>query len=173
MAQQLDTNGQSGDVTTMRPHERFVEYMVRRAEVEGPQMASEVSGDSIDKIVTAQTVEDVWAADEGGTISGQDFEDVEHRINSFMVAPSSDEYSANLGVYVAIKATLLQEYDGKPPGTEVTIVTGAASLIAKLRMFEQMNALPIDGIIKGTKTAKGTLLRYRPVPKRAITVTAE
>jgi hypothetical protein len=155
----------SGAIQKAKPHERFIAYMQRRAESEGSQLGAEVSASQMDKILTAETEEEIWDADEGGTFSGQDMIDIELMIQSFTVAPSSDEFEAALGVYANIKATRLDT------GEEVIVNTGADKIITKLRMFEQKGLLPIGGVIKAVKTPKGSMLKLRPLPKRAVAST--
>jgi hypothetical protein len=159
---EIDQQGMTGTIAGPKPHERFLEYVGRRAETEGQTIGAAVSQDQLDRILTAETDEEIWDADEGGTVSGKDCEDVELRIFSFILSPSSDEYDAPLGVYALIKAQRLDT------GEELTINTGSDKIIAKLRMFESRGSLPIDAVIRGQKTPKGRMLKLRPVPKRAV-----
>lgn len=147
---------------TIKPHERFLASLKRRAEVEGARLGQDVSQSQMDKILTAETEQEIWDADEGGTFSGQDMEDVELEIQSFTVAPSSEQYDASLGVYINIKATRLDT------GEEVIINTGADKIITKLAVFEAKGMLPILAVIKGIPTPNGKMLKLRPVPRRAV-----
>jgi hypothetical protein len=153
------------DGTTLapKPHERFIGSLMARAEREGQTLGRDVSLSQIDKVLQAETEEDVWNADEGGTVSGQDMIDVEMQILSITVAPSSDEYDATLGVFINIKAIRLDT------GDEIVVNTGADKIITKLVKFESMGLLPIEGVIRGVKTRNGTMLTLRPLPKRAVT----
>jgi hypothetical protein len=153
------------DGTTLapKPHQRFINSLMARAEREGETLGRDVSLSQIDRILSAETEEDVWNADEGGTVSGQDMIDVEMRMVSFTVAPSSDEYDATLGVFINIKAIRLDT------GEDIVVNTGADKIVTKLVKFETMGLLPIDGVIRGVKTRKGNMLMLRPLPKRAVT----
>jgi hypothetical protein len=153
---------QSGTAIAPKPHERFIQSLNARAEREGATLGRDVSLSQIDKVLQAETEEDVWNADEGGTVSGQDMIDVEIEILSLTVAPSSDEYDATLGVFINIKAIRLDT------GDETVINTGADKIITKLVKFEAMGLLPIQGVIRGVKTRNGTMLTLRPLPKRAV-----
>src|ERR1700675_84182 len=99
--QEIETAG-NGSVVATRPHEQFTEYLARRAEVDGEGRGFEVAANQVDKILVAETEEDIWNADEGGTFNGQDMMDVEIQVNAISFSPSSDEYDAALGVYVLI-----------------------------------------------------------------------
>lgn len=150
-----------GNAVALRPHEKFTQSLQRRAEREGALLGAEVSESQRDKILTAQTEAEIWDADEGGTFSGQDMIDVELEFQSIKIAPSSDEYDASLGVYANITAMRLDN------GEIVIVNTGADKIITKLIMFESKGMLPVEGVIKGIKTPKGTMLKLRPLPRRA------
>lgn len=156
-----DTNTQTGTAITPKPHERFIRSLNLRAEREGATLGRDVSLSQIDKILAAETAEDIWEADEGGTISGQDAIDMEIEIMSFTVAPSAEEYDATLGVFINIKARKMEDDE------EIVINTGADKIIAKLAAFESKGLLPVEGVIRGVKTRNGTMLTLRPLPRRA------
>jgi hypothetical protein len=156
-----------GTTLALKPHERFIQSIQRRAEREGAALGRDVSMTQIDKVLTAETEAEVWDADEGGTFSGQDMIDVELQFVSITMAPSSDEYDATLGVYANIRAVRLDT------GEEIIVNTGADKIITKLLKFESMGNLPISGVIRGVKTKGGVMLKLRPIPARAIAGTAE
>lgn len=146
-----------------KPHDQFAEYLARRAENDGATRGYEVASNQMDKLLTAETEQEIWDADEGGTVNGQDMIDVELNIRGFKVAVSSDEYEATLGVYILIDAVRLDN------GEEVIVNTGAPLIITKLRMFEAREMLPVNGVIRGTKARNGTVLKLRPLSARAVT----
>jgi hypothetical protein len=154
--------GTNGTVTVKRPHERFVEYLARRAQVDSEGRAFSVAANQIDKLVTAETAEELWDADEGGVFSGQDMVDVEIEIKAIGFGKSSDEYDAELGVFVSMECTRLDT------GEDIIVNCGSPLVITKIRMFEQRDLLPIQGVLKATKTQKGALLKLRPLPVRAV-----
>lgn len=157
----------TGTAIATRPHEQFRAYLQRRAEDSDGVRGYEIAQQQMDKILTAESDQDVWDADEGGTIAGNDFCDVEFRIHGFDIATSDDEFESVLNVYALIRGTLLQEWNGEPVGAEVLVNTGAPLIVTKLRMLELREMLPADVVIRGTKAKKGTVLKLRPVPKRA------
>lgn len=150
----------------LRPYERFIKYMQDRAETTGNQSdrGFDIAAGQMDKILAAETIEDIWDADEGGMISGQDLVDVEQRVREFVVLRSErEEFDTGLGVYLVVSAVRLAD------GLAIVWNTGASGLIAKLRALEAKNALPVDCVIKGIQTNSGnTVLKLRPVPKRAV-----
>jgi hypothetical protein len=157
-----DADTRTGTVITVKPHERFIASLIERAKREGPTIGRDVSMSQIDKVLAAETEEDVWSADEGGTVSGQDMVDVELRFLSITIAPSSDEYDASLGVFVNAKCIRLDTLE------EITVNTGADKIISKLVKFESMGLFPIEGVIRGIKTRAGTMLVLRQIPKRPV-----
>lgn len=163
----MSVDSVSGNAVAPKPHERFIQSLTNRAEREGATIGRDVSMSQIDKVLEADTEDEVWDADEGGTVSGQDMIDVELQFQSLTVAPSADEYDATLGVFVNIKAVRLDN------GDEVTVNTGADKIISKLVKFESMGLLPIEGVIRGVKTRNGNMLVLRRVPKRAVPGSAE
>ena len=159
----VDKNAVSGTITDLKPHQQFIAYLGRRAESEKVNRAHDVAASQIDRILSATTEEEIWAADEGGVVSGQNMEDVELQIRGYGVAKSDDKFDTDLGVYVLMDCIRLDT------GESVVVNTGSALIITKLRMFEQRDAFPIEGVIKGQPTSNGgRLLRLRPLPTRAI-----
>lgn len=158
---------QTGTTIAVKPHQRFIQSLQRQAEDNAATHGREVSVNQIDKILTAETEEEIWNADEGGTLSGQDMIDVEMEIQDYVVLPSGDEYDATLDVYINITAVRLDT------GEEVIVNTGADKIITKLAVFKARGMLPIGAVIKGVPTRKGTMLKLRPLPNRAVRATAE
>lgn len=151
-----------GTVIAVKPHQRFVESLLRQAEDNEGIHGKEVSLNQVDRILTAETETEIWDADEGGTVSGQDMVDIELEIQDFVVLKSGDEYDATLGVYVNITAIRLDTAE------TVIINTGADKIVTKLAVFKARGMLPIGGVIRGVKTANGTMLKLRPLPPRAL-----
>lgn len=156
-----DVDHVQGNAIAPKPHERFIASLQRRADIEGGQLGAQVSASQMDKILIAETADEVWDADEGGTFSGQDLVDVELRFLSLTIAPSSDEFDASLGVYVNVKCMRLDS------GEEIILNTGADKIITKLVRFESLGVLPVEGVIRAVKTPKGSMLKLRPLPRRA------
>lgn len=153
----------SGEVAqSVRPYERYVESLKRQAQADSVNRAFDVAATQIDKILTAQTAEEILGADSGGVVSGQDLVDVELMVRDFSLGESAPEYDATLGVFALIDATNLQT------GEDTIVNCGAALVIAKLSALKAGGFLPRELIIRGIKTRNGTLLRLADVPRRAV-----
>ena len=161
-AELLAHEPRTGTVVSPRPHDQFKDYLARVAESTTGTRSLEVAQNQMDKILNADSAQDIWNADEGGTVNGQDMVDVELEIRGYQVAKSDEQYDAALGVYALIDATRLDT------GETVVINTGAPLIIAKLRMFEVKGLLPILGVIRGTQAKNGTVLKLKPIPPRAV-----
>jgi len=152
----------NGEVVPAKPHEKLMEFLARRAEVDGVNRSFEVASMQVDKILSATTDQEIWDADEKGTSNGQDMTDVELLVQEVKYAKTSEEYDADLGVYAIISAIRLDT------GEEVVIATGAALVIAKLRAMEARGKFPLECVIRGTKAGNGTVLKLRPLAKRVV-----
>jgi hypothetical protein len=143
----------------------FKEYMIQRAELEGEGLAFEIASGQVAKILDAANSDnesDLWDADELDMLNGMDMTDVEQRVNSFTVHKATGEVENPWGVFIVVQATRLSD------GADVTWNTGAISVVSKLRAFEARGMFPLPCVIRGTKSGKGTVLKLRPIPVRAV-----
>jgi hypothetical protein len=168
MATTTDVAAKEGTVIEPKPHDRFVANLKARAVAaqgdDGKKRSFEIAASQMDKILTAETEEDIWDADEGGTVSGKDFTDIAIEINGYELTESDDKYDSPLGVYVNINATTLQKAKGYDVGEIVIINTGATLIITKLEAFRSKGLIPgLRCIIKGTEAKNGTVLKLRPL----------
>lgn len=168
MATDVQTQPKEGKVAEIRPHERFVANLKARAVEaqgeDGKTRSFEIAASQMDKILSAETEEDIWDADEGGTVAGKDFTDVALEILDYQLTESDDKYDSPLGVYVNIKATLLQKTKGYDVGEVVVINTGATLVITKLEAFRSKGMIPgLKCMIRGTEAKNGTVLKLRPL----------
>lgn len=156
----------SGKVVTQTPFDKFRDNLQARAKetARDKNRGSEIVKGQAEKILTAQTIDDVWDADEGGTISGKAFVDVPCQILGYELAESSDEYESDLDVYVNMRVVVLETANGYSPGDEVTVNVGGTLIVTKLEQFRAMDAFPLDAVIK----AYGRVLKLRRVGARAI-----
>jgi hypothetical protein len=160
-----DVATKDAGTVALRPYERFVQYMQERAEIQNNDERSfNVSAQLMDKILSAETMEDIWEADEGGMVAGRDLIDVEQVVRGYVVMKTTrDDFDNPLGVYVVVDAVRLED------GTEFVWNTGAAGIVAKLRAFEAMDGFPLECVIRGIRTSSGyDVLKLRPVPKRSV-----
>lgn len=147
--------------------ESFMAYLERRASEEGENRSFEVAVTQLERILTAETAEQVWDADEYESTGGRDLTDVEQRIRGFSVHKGGEQYKSALGYYIMVDSSRLDT------GAEFIWNTGSPLIIGKLRWLEAHDMLPIDCVIKGTPTPNGEVLKLRPVPKRATSAKAE
>jgi hypothetical protein len=161
-----DVAAKSGKVISPKPFNRFKASLQERAAEtqKDKNRGSEIVQDQANKILTAQTLEEVWEADEGGTVSGKNFTDIPMQILSYDLAPSSDEYESDLDVYVNMRVVVLESGNGYSPGDEVIVNVGGTLIVTKLEMFRNFDAFPQDAVIK----QYGRVLKLRPVGNRAV-----
>lgn len=172
-ASDVETAG-TGNVPAIRPYQRFIRDLQRRAEAETAGNSENVTARMIDQIMQAAaegTEQDIWDADEAVMFGLQDLEGAELEIKDFVVLKSTDaSMQTMLGVYIIGEATLLADFGERNLTTGETIVfnTGAPGVIAKLRAFEAKQLMPVRTLIKGVKASNGTVLKLRPIPNRAV-----
>jgi hypothetical protein len=157
----LDTK--SGSVIQPSPHERFTASLIKRAEREGPLISERVSKKMMDNILTAETEDEIWDADDIGTEGGRDLVDVELQFNSIMLAPATNAaYDAPLKVYALIEVQRLET------GAESVVNTSAPGLITKIIKLESKIGFPFQGVIRTAGDSQALVLKR--LPKRAATV---
>jgi hypothetical protein len=152
----------------------FHDYMRTRAEEEsgdgGLIMATQGQ-----KILEATTEDEIWDADMIGTVQARDCIGMEvtvHDIRS--VISNREDIEGGHGYYISCNATCnsapqeILAKTGVTIGQEFVLQTGADLITYKLRSFEARDMLPITGVISGTTTRKGTVLRFTKPPVRAI-----
>lgn len=170
------TEEKTGTVQEMRPAQRFRAYMLDRAARESSTDAEEVSANQVDKIFAAETDDEIWDADSGGTIQARDCVGLEIEILS-MRAQESDRFEG-APYYVNIDVTVLGgdravlTRNGLTIGANAVLQTGAELIIAKIRKFEAKGSLPVRGVISGTETNSGFMvLKLARMPERTTATT--
>lgn len=162
-----ENDAQNGEVIAETPHDQFLRYMHNRAEIDGANNTFDVQSSMMDKILTAQSEEDIWEADEAGLEAGQSLVDVELEVRSMKVLKSNrPDFDNGMGVYIVVNAVRLDT------GEEIIFNTGAPGLITKLRAFEALGKFPLQCVIKARTAGNGDVLKLRPIPKRASQITA-
>jgi hypothetical protein len=166
MSADVEQSAQSGTVEGPRPYERFVASLQRRAQEQTDRGHFELTANQMDKILTAETDEEIWDADEGGLIALKDLVGAELRITEFHEEKSTDpEMDNGLGVFIVGTATLLNDACGTP-GEEIQFNSGVATVITKLESFRSRGTWPLETLVTGVKSKKGEMVRLRPVPRR-------
>jgi hypothetical protein len=152
-----------------RPVEGFLEYLLSRAAEDAEDMAYEVAAAQLDKILSANSVEQMWDADDMDSQGGRDLQDVEQRINSFTVHKSG-RFTSGLPAGPDEYFWILVRSQKLANGEEFVWNTGAPLILGKLRWLESQDLLgtpDAECVIRGTETPNGVVLKLRPVPKRA------
>ena len=162
--QTIATNG-SGE---LRPAEQFIDYLIRRAgedKGKAPDRNKEIMYGSLDAILGAASVEEMWDADELQSNAGKNLEDVEMEIQWFSVHEATGEFDAPLDHYVWVHANRLDN------GAELIFNTSSTLIMGKLRYLEAAELLGTPEarcVIRGRKTANGRVLKLKPITQRAV-----
>lgn len=164
-------NGQN-EMAERRALAALVQQMELDAQMEDTDpMAAIASG--VEAILSAETEQEMWDADERGPLGGRDLADVELRILSYGVRFSR----ANIGsrfvgkngreMYVMVEAT---RYDN---GAHISFNTSAPYLVAKIVWLDRHNKLPADAVIRATDLGAGqAVLKLKPLSKRPVPASA-
>lgn len=155
----------SGQVQNASPFSRFVEMIRNEAELtETFDNGSEIMADVINRVLSAETLEDAFAAQDAGLQNGKDYVDVELNVTEFTVRTSDSKYrkDGDLGVYVRVDATRLDS------GENVQFFTGAPNIVVMLWQARKLDKMPLECVIKSKETANGELLTLKPLSKRVV-----
>lgn len=155
----------TGQVQQASPFSRFVEMIRGEAELtETFDNGSEIMADVINRVLSAETLEDAFAAQDAGLQNGKDYVDVELTVNEFSVRTSDSKYrkDGDLGVYVRVDAVRLDT------GETVQFFTGAPNVVVMLWQARKLDKLPLDCVVKSKETANGELLTLKPLAKRVV-----
>lgn len=151
----------SGAVAHMR---KFGAHLADRAQLEKSETdGTEIAAGIAEAVLTAKSVEDVFAVSETGIPGGRDLVGVEQRITGFDIRTSDDPEKQNAltgNTYFVVHAVRLSN------GEAFDWQTSATQLVAMLYKFEQLQAFPIDVVIK-TK-GNSNALTFARVAQRAI-----
>lgn len=148
-----------------RPYEDLARYLWTLAEMtqDDGDFAAEVMRDTVDRIATAETVDDIFAAAEEG--SGRSLRDAEELLmkpialdfENFVWLKSAEQYRKNgLGVFVVAPGML-------DSGENVNVTTGAPTVVATLgRLYNMWQNDKLDSgfrvMFKSKQTSSGNNL---------------
>lgn len=162
-ASDVDKPGTTGVIQGPTALDKFTSYLTRRAETEQETGSYNYAEDLANRMFAAETVADLWDADEGGITAAKNLLDTELEIRGYRVLKGNrDDYDNGTGHYYIVDAVRLSD------GAEQPFNTGALGLMIKLRAFEALDAFPIRCFIKGVPASEGTVLKLRPVAQRAL-----
>jgi hypothetical protein len=169
-------SAQSGEVTELRPFEKFTAHLQKEAAFNDKGNKDVVTSGQVDKILKAQSIEDVWDADEGGLYALKDLVGMEFELRSAKTLPSKDPTKANLfNVWLLLELTALSENRklGIPAGEVLMVNTGVPQVIAKIKALQGLGVQPIQFMVQGVPSSSGEMVRLRPIPSRAIQAEAK
>ena len=179
MANKSDTATEiaNGETTgTVVPHsltESFHAAMLQRARDNGAtDRSEEVMEAQAERILTADSVDDILAADMGGTVQCKNVPGTYWEIRSLapVLSTRTDIENAK-GYYMQFDAVLIGgdpeiiARNGLEVGTVYPLQTGAELLMIKARALEAKNAFPLAVALVGKQTQSGnTVLKWGKMP---------
>jgi hypothetical protein len=150
----------------VKAYDRFTAFVQKRAQEDAGNAREELEEDQMQRIITAETEEEMEAAlNMAGLVGLRTLDDgTEIRILSFRFAPGSNEQYANkLGVFVIMRVVLLAT------GQEISVDCGVERIIAALDFWARKDMLPIDRIVKKIRTGSGNdMITLAKLPTRAV-----
>lgn len=132
-----------------------------------------------DKILSATSLEDIWAADMAGTVQARDAENLEVTIYDYVPVLSNNvEITDGHGYYFSMNATAIggpQEVltrNSLTLGQDFVLQSGAELFTIKVSAMAEAGHLPQSGLIFPVPNTKG-MLKFYPLPKRVTPGTTE
>lgn len=183
---EVDSNGKGGEVIPPTLFQSLLRKMSLDAEID----AAENRGNSatlatVERILTAETDEDIWNAGDLANIGGRNLVDVEMTVYDFAVKYGNRDDVESIftdgtgrkyfllvtAVVNSIPADDPQEFN-RPPlelGQEIVFNTSAPDIVPKLYAFRDRERFPLECVIRALDLGGGKhYLRLKPVPKRAV-----
>lgn len=127
--------------------------------------------DGVVKILTAETEEEMWNADDLAQTGGRDLADVEQILLAYAVKWSTnpDIGSAFIDPDTGRRMYLLVRSARIETGDEFVWNTSAPLLVGKILWLADRDKLPANVVIRARDLGGGQqVLRLKPIPKRAI-----
>jgi hypothetical protein len=160
---------------------QFHAFMLARAQRNSSERSEEVMLAQGQAILTAESVDDIWRADMGGTVQVKDAPGLEVEIRSMEpVVSNRQDIDNQHGYYVSMDAVALGgpadvlTQNGLTPGQSFALQTGAELFVKKVRALEAAGAFPVKGVITRITTANGnTVMKLFPMPTRVSSGTAQ
>lgn len=144
----------------------------RADEEKGSFDSTQLLAQQVGKIFDAETEEEMDAADEGGTVAGQDFTDIIIEIHGYRLERDS-KFTTSAGVFAWIDATVQQpNKKGFEVGESITLNSGAPLVIAKLEWYRSHDRFPVKCYFKSYETRGGnTVIKLKRYEAPAVTAT--
>jgi len=168
----------TGAVQSPTIYQRFHATMLERAQAtkDSGTLGQDVMESQISAILSAETEQDIWRADMGGTVQARDAHGLEVRILDFRPTISNrDDLENTHGYYVTMSAVVLGgpsdilQKNGLVVGQSFALQTGAELFVVKVAAFEAAGLLPKDGTISAIRTQSGNdVIKFWPMPERTV-----
>lgn len=169
MAGEVAKNGSEGVVATQLV-DPFIAYLERLAGENETNRSFDVAASQLERILSAETEDDIMDSDEGGTLQTRDLIGLEMIVENFdfdkSIHKSADKFNAGLGVYIQFPATATINFPDKgiTAGDALLVSSGAPLVIGKLRALAANGYLPRTVRIKGVDGPNGTVVKLaRPL----------
>lgn len=147
------------DLSELRPYQKLQNELAQRVTLDSAGGSGfDIAASVIDGIMTAETIEDVFALNSSGPTDIEDYLNVPLNFTQVTFFKSNERYGG-LGFYVVIDAYT-------DTAEEIKISTGAPNVVASMRKFETLgvfNPGPFRAKIASRDTANGSLYYMAPV----------
>ena len=153
MAKEVEKT-QSAEVEEMRPHQQMMRELAGMAELEAGD-SFDIAAQVIDSIAEAQTAEEIFAANESGPKSAEDYLGQRIGLLDVRYRKSAERFrQGTLGVFAVLDAV-------DEGGEKILISVGAPNVVASVRRLQRLGLIdpgtPFWVKIKGRETENGTL----------------
>jgi hypothetical protein len=181
-----DPTRTTSTTVTMTPYEKFCTILAGRATLESEE--KNVDYASIEAIITSETEEEMWVADDRGPLGGRDLAGVVQIIEDIQVKWSNSptisspfiDPKTEKALYLLITSTRYDDakYTGKrtdlEQGGKFQWNTSAPRLVAKLIWLEGHDRLHQPVAIEATDIGGGQqVLKLRPAPSGYVNQTSQ
>lgn len=162
----------NGNVTTPRPYDRFRNYVSERTAEDKTDPAA-VAASVGERILAAQTEDEIWDANEqGGTTRLDSLAgcELEFLPGWRFVKQTDPEMMNSLEAFIIGEAIIVASQNKDySPGQQVTYNTGVERVIATLEAFRAQELLPKVALVHGTDLGSGkTAISLRRPAARAV-----
>lgn len=165
------------ELETPRLAVQFRDYLRRAAEENKEARVFDVAATQLEKILEAETFDEIMDADMQGTHETRDLVGMEIEIHDQepQIVESAERFEATLDVYMQFTATALMDFPQRNilAGQDLLISSGAALVIGKIRTLKARGFLPAKVKIMGTETPNGVVLKLGKIPNRPIAVSPQ
>jgi hypothetical protein len=147
----------NGEVSTPTVHDKFAEYMALYAKA-NTRDAGDAQDSISERLLTAESEEDIWDADEGEMPSAEDLVNIPIRIFSFDVLTSNDPGKQNArtgNTYLVIHSARLDNGDMLDWNTSATLIVQKLMRMYNKGFLDPSANKYLDAMVTSTRTGNG------------------